>query len=179
MFNRLEEIIKKIEGNVLIIGLDENLIKMFDKNNNVNLYSINRNFKYKSGKSDNFKRKYTSHGKNINIKHLRKYINKKSANYIIFNMNEVFKYYKYIIKDSIYLNNNKIYIYFNNDIDKDFIVKKYKRYNVKIKEFEYKNGYILEIDNTSGKNNYIKDKLYFIKDTLDNLAESIGNLLIS
>ena len=94
-------------------------------------------------------------------------------------MNLMFKYYKYFIKDSIYLSNNLIYIYANNDIDKDFIIKKYKRYNVKIKVSDYKNGYILVIDNTNGKNNYLKDKIYFIRDTFYDLAELIGNVLIS
>ena len=43
MFNRLEEIIKKIEGNILVIGLDDKLIDKFDKNNKVNLYAIYSN----------------------------------------------------------------------------------------------------------------------------------------
>ena len=29
------------------------------------------------------------------------------------NMNEMFSYYKYFIKDSIHLNNNKLYIYYH------------------------------------------------------------------
>jgi len=33
MFNKLEEIIKKVEGNVLVIGLDNKLLDKFDKNN--------------------------------------------------------------------------------------------------------------------------------------------------
>jgi hypothetical protein len=94
-------------------------------------------------------------------------------------MDEIKDYYKYIIKDTIYLNNNIIYIYASNDIDKDFIINKYKRYNVEITVSEYKNGYMLTIDNKNGKNNYFKDKLYFIKDTFYNIAEVIGNLLIS
>ena len=40
MYNRLIELIKKTKGNVLTIGLDDKLISAFDKNNNVNLYSI-------------------------------------------------------------------------------------------------------------------------------------------
>ena len=44
---------------------------------------------------------------------------------------------------------------------------------------DYKNGYIIAIDNKNGKNNFLKDKLYFIKDTLYNFAEFIGNILVS
>lgn len=178
MFKNLEEIIKNIKGNVLILELDNDLIDKFDKNNQVNLFSISSGLS-NGRKKINSKKKFTNKGKNINIKKLRKYINKKSINVIICNMNLMFKYYKYFIKDSIYLSNNLIYIYANNDIDKDFIIKKYKRYNVKIKVSDYKNGYILVIDNTNGKNNYLKDKIYFIRDTFYDLAELIGNVLIS
>lgn len=177
MFKTLEEIIKKIKGNVLVIGLDDKLLTKFEKNNEVNLYSIYSN-KSKNVFSKN-KQKQTNKGKVINIKKLRKYIKKKTADYIICNMDEIKDYYKYIIRDTIYINNNIIYIYSSNDTDKEFIIDKYNRYNVNIETREYKNGYIIIIDNKNGKNNYIKDKLYFIKDTFYNIAEAIGNLLIS
>lgn len=178
MFKKLEEIIKEIKGNILILELDNELIEKFDKNNKVNLFSISSNTNSKS-KTVNSKKKVTNKGKNINIKKLRKYINKKSTDVIICNMNLMFKYYKYFIKDSIYISNNLIYLYADNDIDKEFLIKKYKRYNVKIQILDYKNSYILKIDNTKGKNNFFKDKIYFIKDTFYNMAEFIGNILIS
>lgn len=178
MYNRLQEIIKKIEGNVLAVCLDDKLIDMLNKNNKVNLYSIESNNNKLSNFKSNKKRK-TNKGKSINIKKLRKHINKKSVNYLFCNMNEMLPYYKYFIKDSIYLNNNIIYLYFDKNIELDFILDKYKRYNVKIEKVEFKNGYILKIDNTNGKNYYFKDKLYFIKDTLFNIAETIGNIMIS
>ena len=40
MFNRLSEIIKKLEGNVLTIGLDDILLSCFKNNNSVNIYTI-------------------------------------------------------------------------------------------------------------------------------------------
>ena len=177
MFNRLEEIIKNVEGNVLVIGLDDKLLTKFEKNNKVNLYSIYSN-KTQSIFSKS-KKKKTNKGKTINIKRLRKYINRKSVDFLFCNMDEMFEYYKYIIKDTIYLNNNIIYIYASNNIDKEFLIEKYKRYNIKITSTQYKNGYIITIDNKNGKNNYLKDKLFFIKDTFYNIAETIGNILIS
>ena len=177
MFKSLEEIIKKLEGNVLVLCLDDKLIDKFDKNNKVNLYAIYSN--KSTGKVfSKSKKKQTNKGKSINIKKLRKYINKNSVDYLICNMDEIKEYYKYIIKDTIYLNNNTIYIYASNDMDKDFIINKYKRYNVEITCNDYKNGYIFTIDNQNGKNNYFKDILYFIKDTFYNIAETIGNIMV-
>lgn len=176
MFNRLEEIIKQINGNVLTVCLDEKLMNNFENNNKINLYSIDSNVS--KGLLKNKNKRKTNKGKNINIKKLRKYLNKKSVDYLFCNMNEMFKYYKYFIKDSIYLNNNKLYIYADKEIDKELLIKNYKRYNVEIEFTEYKNGYILIINNKNSKNNFIKDKLYFISDTFYNIAETIGNILI-
>jgi len=178
MFNKLEEIIKKTKGNVLSICLDDKLMDAFNSNNNINLYSIDSN-KSKAGVFKKKNKRKTNKGKFINIKKLRKYINKKSVDYMFCNMNEMFSYYKYFIKDSIYLNNNKLYLYLDKNIDKDLIINNYKRYNVDIECIEYKNGYIIIVDNTKSKNNKLKDILYFIKDTFYNMAELIGNLLIS
>ena len=178
MFNKLGEIIKKVEGNVLTIGLDDSLLDKFKKNNKVNLYCIYSS-ENNGGLFSRDKKKKTNQGKQINIKKLRKYLKKKSAKYIILNIDEVMKYYKYIIRDTIYLNNNLIYVYSPNNLEKDFIISRYKRYNVKIESINYKNGYIITINNTQGKNNYFKDKWYFIKDTLYNIAEYIGNVLVS
>ena len=69
-----------------------------------------------------------SNGKNINIKKLYKYFKKKSIDYIICDYEQITKYYKYVFRDSIYLNNGKIYFYLNKNIDMDYILK-YKRYD--------------------------------------------------
>ena len=177
MFNKLEEIIKNIDGNVLSICLDDKLTELLLKNKNINLYSIDSNNNSRMIKSKNKRR--TNKGKIINIKKLRKYINKKTVDYMFCNMNEMYSYYKYFIKDSVYLNRKKLFIYINKDFDKDLLIKNYKRYTNNIECNEYKNGYIITIDNSKTKNNLIKDIIYFIKDTFYNLAEAIGNLLIS
>lgn len=179
MFKKLESVIKNLKGNVLVIGIDDKLISYFDKNNFVNLYSIYSN--NLSGLNNIFfknKKRKTNKGKSINIKKLKKYIKKKSTDYIILNFDEIIDYYKYIIKDTIYLNNKKIYVYSSLNVDPELILKLYKRYNVVIEVNEYKNGYLYIIDNTNGKNNYFLDKLYMIKDTFYNMAEFIGNILV-
>ena len=186
MYKRLEELIKKTNGNVLAICLDSKLMDELDKKDKINLYSLTSNEQsdrvfgaISRKKKDKPKYKKNNKGKNINIKKLRKVINKNSVDYIFCNMDEMIDYYKYFIKDSIYISNGKIYIYFKKKIDKEFIISKYKRYNVKIKDTEFKNGYLLEIDASKARNKFFKDKLYFISDTMYNIAEFIGNLMIS
>lgn len=178
MYKNLLEIIKKLEGNIIGIGLDDKLLSGFTKNNLVNVYTIERDEKV-SALCKNKKRK-TNSGKTINIKKLYKYFKKDSVDYIICNIEEVNDYLKYFIKDSVYLNNKKIYLYGPKEkIDCDLLKKRYKRYksNVEIKEF--KDSVLLIIDNSNSKSNWVLDKIYFIKDTFYNLAEFISNILIS
>ena len=177
MFNKLESIIKNCKGNILTVCLDQKLMEAFNSNNNITLLSIESNSKL--GTNSKTKKKKLNGSKNISIKKLRKYINKKSVDILFCNMNEMYDYYKHFIKDSIYLCNNTIYLYFDNNIDLNFIKKKYNRYNVTIEETKYKNGYILKIDASAAKNSFIKDKFYLLHDSLYNLMEIISNILVS
>ena len=177
MFNKLEEIIKKCEGNVLAVCLDDKLMKQLNKNDNIGLISIESNrSRNLVGKTS--KKKKLNGSKTISIKKLRKYIEKKSVDILFCNMNEMNDYYKFFIKDSVYLCSGTVYLYFDNDIDLEFIENKYKRYNTKIESTKYKNGYIVKIDVSEAKNNYFKDKLYLLHDSLYNLIEFIGNILV-
>lgn len=182
MFNKLEKILKDIKGNVLTIGIDNKLIDLALKNEQINLYAIYSNDSNLPSFNRQKNKRKTNKGKSINIKKLRKYINKKTVDYLLINMDEVYKYSKYLIKDSIFLNRNTIYLYFSSEskiIDKDILLKRYNRYNVSIEITEFKNSCLLKIDASNSKNNWFKDKIYFIRDTLYNIAEFIGNLLIS
>lgn len=179
MFKELKKIIKDISGNILAISIDDKLLNYLKDNDNINLYSISDNRKSVGIiKGKKCKRK-NNKGKNINIKKLRKYISDDSVDYLFCNMNSMIDYYKYFIRDSIYLSRGMIYIYSSNDIDKAFIIDKYKRYNAKIEYKKYKDGYLLIINTENTNNSKIKNKLYYIKDTLYNIAEFIGNLLVN
>lgn len=177
MFNTLESIIKKCEGNVLAVCLDSKLMLQLNKNNNIGLISIESNKSSGIGEKSGKKKKLNG-SKTISIKKLRKYIEKKSVDVLFCNMNEMNDYYKYFIKDSVYLCCGIVYLYFDNDIDLEFIEKLYKRYDTEIESTKYKNGYIVKIDVSKAKNNYFKDKLYLLHDSLYNLIEFIGNILV-
>ena len=177
MFNALENIIKKCKGNVLAMCLDDKLMMQLNRNDNIGLISIESN-KSRGIVGKPSKKKKLNGSKTISIKKIKKYINKKSVDVLFCNMNEMNNYYKYFIKDSIYLCCDTIYLYFDNDIDLEFIENKYKRYNTKIVSTKYKNGYIVKIDASKAKNNWFKDRLYLIHDSLYNLVEFIGNILV-
>lgn len=178
MYKYLLDIIKKIEGNVIGIGIEDKLLDGFKRNNKVNVYTINKSISrisfFKS------KKRTTSSGKIINIKKLYKYFKKNSVDYIICNIEEVNDYLKYFIRDGIYLNKNKIYLFGNkNDMDIDLLNKRFNRYNSKIDIKEFKDNILLIIDNTNSKTNSFKNIIYFISDTLYNLIDFISNVFIS
>lgn len=178
MYKYLLEIIKKMEGNVIGVGIASKLLDGFNKNNRVNVYTID-NAKPGIGISKS-KKRTTSSGKTINIKKLYKYFKKDSIDYIICNIEEVNDYLKYFIRDSVYLNNKTLYLYGNkNIIDIDLLKKRYKRYKSILEVKEYKNSLLLIIDNSNKKINWFMNKLYFILDSLYNLVEFISNVLVS
>ena len=179
MYKYLFDIIKKMEGNVIGLGLDDKLLYEFSKNNKVNVYTIERsNKKFGNGLIKSKKRR-TSSGKSINIKKLYKYFKKNSVDYIICNLEEVNDYLKYFIRDTIYLDKNNIYLYGNMDIDMELIKKRYQRYNAVVDIKKYKNGVLLTIDSSKANRNWFMDKMYFISDTFYNLIDFISNVLVS
>ncbi len=106
----------------------------------------------------------------INIKKLKKRYQKNSFDYIIINPQEIEKYQKYWLKDSIILGKNKIIIENYNQK----IINKYQRYNVKIKK-QTKNQ--LMIDVSQAKTTYFKEKKYQIIDFFEKIIDSISDFL--
>ena len=175
MFKYLYDEIKKMEGNVLALGIDDKLINVLKKNKKVNAFEISKSERFSLFQKK--KRKLTSSGKIINIKKLHKYFKKKSINYMIIDYEQILKHYKYVFKDSIYLSNGKLYFYVTADIDTDYLLK-YKRYNSKISIKEYDNTKLIIIDNSNAKSNMFKNILYLISDTFNNLLDFISNIIV-
>lgn len=170
----LRKYIKSMHGKVIGIGLDnEKIIEEIAKNNKILNCDLLNSIDIKSSdcKGKKTKKKY--------IKKLRKEYKKKNINYMIINSIKIDKYLKKIIMDSIYINKGDIYYYMNNEYEKDRIIKKYKRYNTSIKILKCDDGYIIKINTSNAKNNFFKDIIYYIVDTISNIADTIGDLLIS
>ena len=175
MFNYFYDEIKKMEGNVLALGIDDKLINALKRNKKINAYEISKSERISLFQKK--KRKMESNGKNINIKKLHKYFKKNSINYMIVDYEQILKHYKYVFKDSIYLSKGTIYFYASKDIDIDYLLK-YKRYNSKISIKEYKDTKLIIIDNCDAKSSKFKNLLYLISDTFSNFLDFISNILV-
>ncbi len=101
----------------------------------------------------------------FNIKKLSKEYKNKKVDYVIIDYKSVKEYMKYIIKDSLMIAQNKVYI-INHDVA---LKKKYKRYKSENKK-EY-------IEIKKQKRIIVIDYFYLIIDTVDEWLKIVGDLL--
>jgi len=169
MQKELNKIIKEISGNVVVIGLDNKLLEKLEQNDNIlNCYSL--------GVVKEGKRKFGFGSKTIKIKNIRKKFKKKKIDYVICEYDVIKKYLNTFVKDSVYINKNKLYFYGNVNIE--LIKDRYNRYDTTIEVKEYKDKYIVSIDNQKAKNNLIKDTYYRMYDFINKTIELIGDILM-
>lgn len=173
---KIYDITKCLSGNVLGIGVDEKITELLEQNNLVtNCNLLNSYAKTKKTKTPKKQRL-----KKIRIKKLRKTFKKKKVDFIICNIEEIKKYTKTFIKDSIYINKDMLYIYNIKDEElKQELIKKYKRYSTIVEEIKDNETTILKIDNKNSKTNIFKDTFYLIIDTSIQLFNIISDLLLN
>ena len=171
---KIYDITKCLSGNVLGIGVDQKITQILEQNDRVlNCNLLNSEISTPTkGKKERQKK--------ISVKKIRKKFKKKNIDYIICNIEEMKKYQKTLIRDSVYINKDILYIYNIKDEElKEELIKKYKRYNTKIEEIKDKDTRILKIDNKKSKTNKLKDIKYSIVDTLISLFNIISDLLLN
>jgi hypothetical protein len=98
---------------------------------------------------------------------------------MIINVEEVEKILKTLIKDTVYVNRKDIYYFSKHKTILEKIEKRYNRYTNLTEITKYEDGYILKINTTNAINSFFKDILYYILDTLSNIADLIADILIS
>ena len=166
MNKELKSIINKLNGNVLGIGLDDDLISVIEKNEKITECNLLDSIvKSRFGKG---------HGKSIRIKKIRTTFKRKKVDYIICNYETISKYLDTFVKDSVYINKRKVY-YFG-DIDIELLKIRYSRYNSLVK---VKNKNLIEIDNYNAKTNFLKSIYYRTVDFKDKVIELIGDILMN
>lgn len=176
---KLLEDAKSFVGNVVCIGVkNKDVLMALNKNKKASIFTIDLTEKRKLFSSR--KKANKIDGKKVNIKKLRKTFNKKSIDNLVYDLNEMYEYFKYFIGDSIIITKGKIYIYGTSKfIDPKILINRYKRYNTKA--FLEINGdsFTIIIDATKSKTNWLKNKFYLVVDTLHNIGDMISAALIS
>ena len=173
---KIYDITKCTSGNVLGIGVDEKISEILEQNDLVTNCNLLNSYSKETNKKQTKKKKL----KKIRIKKLRKVFKHKKVDFIICNTEEIKKYLKTFIKDSVYINKDMLYLYNIKDEElKQELIKKYKRYNTIVEEIKDNNEIILKIDNKNSKTNIFKDTLYLIIDTLTQLLNIISDLLLN
>lgn len=176
---RLNKDLKSFTGNVLCIGVtDQKIIRQLMKNSKISLYSIDRN-PHKGLFSRNKKAKLNGSQK-INMKKLRKKFKKKSVDYIVCNLNEIYDYFKYFLYDSVYINRKKLYLYGSSKyIDPKVLAKRFERYHAKTFVETIGEEFLIIIHNEKSFGSFWKAKWYLLVDTFHNLGDMISQALIS
>jgi hypothetical protein len=176
---RIIEDIKSFKGNTVCIGVEDSKIKnTLKKNKDISIYELNRASTRKL--FSRRKRLKASGGISVKIKKFRKLFKKKSIEYVIIDLNNMYDYYKYMASNSIYICNKKIYIYGNSDyVTAKGVAKKFKRYKTNIETIQIDNDYLVIVECKNAKYSKIKEKFYLIIDTFHNLGDMISYFLTS
>ena len=167
--------IRQMYGSLIAFGLtDEKLKHEIEKNDAINtcyLLDSTSNFNKK-------KLKIFNRGKTINIKKIKKVFKKKRIDNIIANYQTIKPFLKTFVRDSVYINKNKLYIYGTKE-DYEDIIQRYKRYTDKIEIKKEKDYFVIIIDNTNTSNKKIKDIIYWWKDTFTSIADFLTVILVN
>lgn len=178
---KMIETIKKMPfSEIMFLEGQNNFSSMINpKKKKKNLLKSNHHIDGKKMKEKSYLARLFEFGgkETANVKKLRKSFKKKSIDNIVCNYEYIKRFTKQFVRDSVYLNRGKIYIYGDKEDISD-LVNKYKRYTDKIEEFEDGDKFLLIADNSNAKNNKIKDMGYYIVDTMSNLANIIADILI-
>lgn len=158
--------IKTLSGNVLGIGLNEKMLDLLNKNDNVTICNVL-----------SAPAKEEGHGKKakvFNMRKMRKKFGHKKVDTIVGNLQELDRYMKRFVADSIYITKGDIYLYSEVSYDESILKKRYERFNITFSIIE-KNIYQIHVG--KAKNNKIKEKLYYIIDTIIEWIDIIGDIL--
>jgi len=177
--NKIEKVlsdeIKKMQGFVLGFGnLSEKLINNINKNNNINEFVLLSD-EYTSS-TGNAKLKGN---KKIAYRNIRKKFKNKNVTNIVASYDELGKYHRRFIADSLYLTEQNIYVFIKNeDIDEELVTKRYQRYHQKLEIIECRDGFILHIEKSKYRKNKIRDLFYLIIDCIIDGINFIGDLFV-
>lgn len=168
----MEKILSSLKGKILGFGIkNEKYLKIIDKNKDIIECSLLNSIDLEKN-AKGFGRK-----KRILPKKLKKIYGYKNIDSIVINQKEMRLLEKKLLSKYIYLTKQTIYIYNIDDIEK--VMKRYKRYKIKIEQLKNKDEIILKIDVSGSKPKKILEPIYFIYDTIVDFFDMISELLVS
>jgi len=174
MENYLENQIKNMNGSLLGIGLNSTkLKKAIEDNTNITICNL-----LEENEKGVNKKKFSILNKprTINIKKIKKVFRKKRVDNIICNINTIIKYQKTFVRDSVYMNKYKIYIFGDKKSLKE-IKNKYQRYTDNITLEDKGQQSVLIINTKEAKQNKIKDIAYWWLDTFNIFVDALTAIL--
>ena len=138
-----------------------------------------KNAKNVKGNSKKNSIKKSFGGKTVRVTKLKKYFKNINTDYIFVKYSSVERFLKTIIRDTIDLSNEKVYMFIDKKInDPEEILKRYERYGCTVKMMGNNNIYVLTIDTKKIKTKKIKNIIYYVKDVIYSIEEAIAYVLI-
>ena len=157
MNKELEKILKKLNGNLIGIGIkEEKLINLIEKNKNILECNLLDCFEKDSEEKSKFK--------------------KIKINYMICNFDRIKDIQNKIIYDSIYICNKEVIIYSKSNNELENLIRRYSRYsNIETMNYNDGNIYKISIIKNISKFNEIYNKII---DGMISIVDFISNLLV-
>lgn len=174
---KIREIAQELSGTVMAMGIDSKLVlDDLEKNKRIEQCALLDCIEVMP--IDGMKKR----NKKIPLKKLRKKVGKKKIDTILCRIDTIDRYWRYFIRDSIYMTKGEI-IYFGKldefTIDKEEFQKRYQRYkNVNVLFEENSEGILIHVKVNGAKNRFLFDKLYFIRDSLYQGIQLLGDYLV-
>lgn len=177
--NKIEKVlldsVKEIKGTILGFGnLSDKVITAIDKNDNIIEFTLLSNSNESSGDTKGRNTKKVPYHK------IRKKFRKKDITSIIASYDDLQKYRRRFIADSLFLAKDNIYLFIKSeDIDVEIIQKRYERYRQECEMIPCRDGFLLKITKKNYKKNKVRDTWYIFLDFIIDILNIIGDLFVS
>lgn len=174
---QLIELVKTIKGNLIGIGIDSKMVlETIEKNDQIdNCHLLDS---IETTPIDG-KKKRT---KSLKVKKFRRKFKKKRTDIILCRIGSIDKYWKYFIRDSVYMTKGQVVYYGTKEeltLEKEEFIKRYQRYpKTEVKFVEDKEGLMIYVKMNDAKTHRIRDFFYLIRDTMYNITQLLGDYLV-
>lgn len=174
---KINDIAKHLKGSIMAIGIEsKKVIETLE--NNPDIVGCGLLDCFDTMPIDGKKQR----NKKIPLKKLRKKVGKKHLNTIICRISSIDGYWRYFIRDSIYMTKDEIIYYGKKEelsLEKEEFQKRYQRYkNVEVTFHEDDEGMMIKVKVNGAKRHIVLDKFYFIRDSLHQGVQLLGDYLV-